>query len=119
MVEAGEVIYSSETQCVIFKNMPTPEQQREYTRLSGLLMAIGQRHYKELPKGTVSLSLTLGGSKIVVEAYDKLGKQIGTVPNETTSSVLRSDLELTFTKETFSDDAIVVIVSNPMIISSH
>ena len=29
--------------------MPTPEQQREYTRLSGLLQDIGIRHQKELP----------------------------------------------------------------------
>jgi hypothetical protein len=94
--------------------MPTPEQQREYTRLSGMLMTIGQRHYKELPEGTTSLSLTLPASKIVVEAFDKLGKSIGTVPNETTSSVFASDLQRAFGRETFSADAIIAIVSNPM-----
>ncbi len=80
-----------------------------------MLMAIGQRHYRELPKGTVSLSLMLNpGSKIIVEAYDKLGKLIGTVPNDTTSMVFASDLERAFGKETFTDDAIVAIVSNSM-----
>jgi hypothetical protein len=96
--------------------MPTPEQQREYTRLSGLLMGIGMRHYRELPKGTVSLSLRLSG-KMVVEAYDKTGKKIGTVPDEDTSSVFASDLECAFKKETFSEDAIVAIVSNPMTVT--
>jgi hypothetical protein len=92
--------------------MPTPEQQREYTRLSGLLQSIGLRHRGELPKGTASLSLKLtgAGSKIFVEAYDGLGKLIGTVPNETTSGLLRSDLERCFSKETFSDDAIVALI---------
>lgn len=91
--------------------MPAPEKQREYLRLSGLLQAMGLRHVRELPKGTVSLSLTLPASKITVEVYDKLGKQIGTVPNETTSSVFRSDLERAFADETFLDDAIVAIIS--------
>jgi hypothetical protein len=92
--------------------MPTPEQQREYTRLSGLLQSIGIRYRGELPKGTVSLSLKLtgAGSKILVEAYDGLGKLIGTVPNEGTSSLLRSDLERSFSKETFSDDAIIALI---------
>jgi hypothetical protein len=97
--------------------MPTPAQQREYSRLSGLLMAIGQRHYSELPKGTVSLSLALTGGKILVEAYDKLGKQIGTVPNETTSSLFASELERAFRKETFPDDSIIAIVANPVIVT--
>jgi hypothetical protein len=95
--------------------MPTPEQQREYTRLSGLLMAIGQTHYRDLPKGTVSLSLTLiTGSKRVVECKDAAGKLIGTVPNDTTSPAFVSDLEHAFAEETFSDDSIIAIVSNPM-----
>jgi hypothetical protein len=94
--------------------MPTPEQQKEYYRLSGELQAIGMRYIREFPKGTVSLSLQLTGanSKIVVEVYDGAGKQIGTVPNETTSKAFRSDLERGFSKETFTDDAIVAIISN-------
>jgi hypothetical protein len=77
-------------------------------------MAIGQKHYKELPQGTTSLSLMLNpGSKIVVEAYDMKGKLIGAVPNESTSPTLTSDLERAFAKEIFTDDAIVAIVSNP------
>ena len=91
-------------------NMPSQDRQLEYKRLSRLLMAIGQRHYKELPNGTRSLSVRLGYSKIVVEAYDELGKLIGNIPNETTSSALRSDLECAFANETLSDDAIVAII---------
>ena len=98
--------------------MPTPEQQREYTRLSGLLMAIGQTHYRDLPKGTVSLSLTLiTGSKRIVECHDAAGKLIGTVPNDTTSPAFVSDLEHAFAEETFSDDSIIAIVSKREIVS--
>jgi hypothetical protein len=78
-------------------------------------MSIGQRHSQELPKSTVSLSLTLiAGSKRIVECYDASGKAIGTVPNDATSPAFVSDLERAFEKETFSDDAIIAIVSNPM-----
>ena len=94
--------------------MPTPEQQREYWRLSDKLIAVAQRHLRELPKDAVSLSLTLNaGVKRVVECFDRSGKQIGTVPNENTSSAFGSDLERAFDKETFSDDAIIVFVPNP------
>jgi hypothetical protein len=81
------------------------------------LNAIAERHRQELPKGATSLSLKLGTSTIVAEAYDKLGQQIGTIPNENTSGVFRADLERAFARETFSDDAIVVFVSNPMTIT--
>jgi hypothetical protein len=87
--------------------MPTPEQQREYTRLSSQLQAIGLRHMKELPVGATSLSLTVPNGKIVVDVYDRAGKQIGTVPNERTSSTLRSELESSFLRATLPDDSIV------------
>ena len=94
--------------------MPTPEQQRTYTRLSALLQAIGQQHYGEFPNGTVSLSLQLtgAGGPLVVEAYDNAGKPLGAIPNSTTSGVLRDSLDRAFAKETFTDDAIVAIVAN-------
>jgi hypothetical protein len=97
--------------------MPTPEQQKEYWRLSDKLIAVAQRHLGELPKYTVSLSLRLNaGTKRMVACLDKSGKQIGTVPNDTTSSTFLSDLERAFEKETFSD-AIIVIISNPMTVT--
>jgi len=94
--------------------MPTPEQQKEYTRLSGVLQAIGMRHYAELPKGTTSLLLTATDGKVSVEAYDTLGKPIGVVPHEMTSSILRSDLQRAFGGMTLPDDSIIAIVSNPV-----
>src|SRR5271156_1473148 len=98
--------------------MPTPEQQKEYWRLSDKLLAVAHRHLAELPKATVPLSLRLNpGGKRVVECFEKSGKQIGTVPSDTTSSAFGSDLERTFEKETFSLDAIIVIISNPMTVT--
>jgi hypothetical protein len=73
--------------------MPTPEQQREYTRLSGLLQDIGMRYRQELPRESKSLAVTVNNGKVLVEVYDIGGKVIGKVPNESTSFVLRNDLE--------------------------
>ena len=56
--------------------MPTQERQQEHIRLSELLKALGLRHYEELPKGSVSLSLTVTNSKVDVKAFDGLGKQL-------------------------------------------
>jgi hypothetical protein len=94
--------------------MPTPEQQREYVRLSGLLQAIGMRFYNELPSGSTSLLMKVENGKVLVEAYDQRGKRIGTVPNENTSSAFRATLESTFARTISPDpDGIIAIVSNP------
>jgi hypothetical protein len=93
-----------------YKNMPTPEQQREYLRLSGQLGAIGRRHYSELPKGSASLALTVNDGKVLVEAYDNRGNQIGTVPNAATSSVFRSELENAFVRVTLPDENVIAIL---------
>ncbi len=87
--------------------MPTPEQQREYIRLSSQLQKIGLRHMKELPPGSTSLSLTVSSGKVSVDVYDRMGKKIGTVPNETTSSTLRSELESAFARAALPDDSII------------
>ena len=55
-----------------------------------MFVAVAERHSKELPNGTVSLSL-MCGIKPIVEAYDVSGKPIGTIPSDTTSSAFRSD----------------------------
>lgn len=94
--------------------MPTPEQQHKYARLSGQLMAIGTKHYKELPSGTVSLSLIVSGGIVGLEAYDRLGKLVGVVPNAITSSAFRSDLERVFARAAMPDEPIIAIVNNPM-----
>jgi hypothetical protein len=94
--------------------MPTPEQQREYTRLSGLLQAIGMRYYVELPSGSSSLLMKVKNGKVLVEAYDQSGKLIGTVPDENTSSAFRAALEDTFSLVTSPDpDGIIAIIWNP------
>jgi len=102
--------FASQGQYGIFKIMPTPEQQREYTRLSGQLSAIGRRHYRELPKGSASLALTVNNGKMLVEAYDNLGKVIGTVPNAATSSAFRSDLETAFSQATLPNENVIAIL---------
>jgi hypothetical protein len=63
--------------------MLTPEQRREYVRLSSLLQAVGMRYYKELPSGSCSLLMKVENGKVLVEAYNQIGKPIGTVPSET------------------------------------
>ena len=77
-----------------------------------MFVAVAERHSKELPNGTVSLSL-MCGIKPIVEAYDVAGKPIGTIPNDTTSSAFRSDLEGAFAREKFPD-VITIIVANTM-----
>jgi hypothetical protein len=91
--------------------MPTPAQQKEYWRLSDILIAIGQRYYRELPNGAASLALTNEG-KVSVDVYDKQGKVIGTIPNDTTSSAFRTDLERAFARITLPDENLIVFVSN-------
>jgi len=72
--------------------MPAPEQQREDTRLSRLLQEICRYYIRELPTGTTSVLLTNKDHKVRVEAYDRTGKAIGTVPNEKTSAAFNTDL---------------------------
>lgn len=99
--------------------MPTPEQQREYTRLSGLLQAIGMRYSKELPSGSTSLLMKVNDGTALVEAYDQKGKLIGIVPNEKTSNAFRSALQSTFEHTVSPDsDGVIAIISNPMTVKS-
>jgi hypothetical protein len=100
--------------------MPTPEQQREYTRLSGLLQEIGMRYMKELPNGSTSLLMKVNDGKVLVEAFDQNGKLIGTVPNEKTSSAFRTALQSTFEHTISPDpDGVGAIISNPMTVRSR
>ena len=94
--------------------MATPEQQQEYTRLAGQLQSIGQRYFKELPHGSVSLVLTVNQGNVLVEAYDRMGRKLGEVPNQWTSNELRSELEQAFAQVTLPDENITTTVSNPM-----
>lgn len=95
--------------------MPTPEQQRLYTRLSGQLQAIGMHYYRELPTGATSLLMKVSQGKVLVEVYDQQGKMIGAVPNENTSAAFHSDLQKTFSRAVSPDpDGVVAILSPPV-----
>jgi len=89
---------------------PTAEQQKQYTRLSGTLQALGHRHRSELPNGATSLSLNVTDGRVVVEVYDNQGKKMGTVPNDKTSPAFSFALQQ-FLRETLPDpDGIVAIL---------
>jgi hypothetical protein len=98
--------------------MPTPEQQREYARLSGQLQSIGQKYFKELPHGSVSLVLTVNQGNVLVEAYDRMGRKLGDIPNNWTSNEFRSELENAFRQVILPDENITTMVSNPMRVPS-
>ena len=78
------------------KIVPSPEQQKEYSRLSALLQAIGIRHRAELPSGTTSLLMKVTNGNVRVEVYDRTGMKIGDIPDDRTSSALRDTLRQTF-----------------------
>jgi hypothetical protein len=99
--------------------MLTPEQQTEYTRLSANLQSIGQRYFKELPHGSVSLVLTVNQGNVLVEAYDRMGRKLGEIPNQWTSNEFRSELQAAFAELTLPDENITTIVSNPMRLSAN
>ena len=93
--------------------MPTPEQQREYTRLSGLLHQICVRYAQELPSGTTSVLLTNKDRKVRLEVY-KNSDVIGVIPNDKTSPAFTADLTRYFGHVTSPDpDGIIAIVSSP------
>lgn len=90
--------------------MPTPAQQQEYCRLSDILIAIVRNHLREIPKGAVSLALTNDGHPVTVEAYDRVGKVIGTIPNESTLPAFRAELESAFGRVKLPDENLIVFV---------
>jgi hypothetical protein len=95
--------------------MPTPQQQQEYTRLSGRLQQICMQHISELPAGTTSVLLTNKDRKVRVEAY-KNSEVIGVIPNENTSAAFTSDLTRYFANVTSPDpDGIIAIVTRPTV----
>jgi hypothetical protein len=78
------------------KLTPPPQRQSEYKKLSGWLQAIGMQFKAELPSGATSLLMKVVNENVLVEVYDRMGKKIGDVPNETTSPELRNTLQHTF-----------------------
>jgi hypothetical protein len=93
------------------KLTPPPDRQREYGRLSGLLQALGLRYKVELPSGATSLLMKVNDGKVSVEVYDRMGKKIGDIPNDKTSTVLRNALQNTFQYEISPDhDGVIAII---------
>ena len=79
---------------------------------------MGERYFKELPHGSVSLVLTVNQGNVLVEAYDRIGRKLGEIPNQWTSVALRSELEDAFGKLALPDENITTVVSNPMRLSA-
>jgi hypothetical protein len=92
-------------------NVPTPEQQQRYTQLSDLLQAFGIRYRNELPNGATSLLMKAINGNASVEVYDRLGKMIGTVPNQDTSATFRTHLQQLFGHTVSPDpDGVVALI---------
>ena len=93
------------------KLTPPPDRQKEYQRLSGLLQAIGLRYKAELPNGATSLLMKVNDGKVSVEVYDRMGRKIGDIPDDKTSTALRDALQNTFQYEISPDhDGVIAII---------
>jgi hypothetical protein len=72
---------------------PTPEEQRQYTKLSAALQQLGYSFSRELPAATASLHLHSVDGQPRLDAYDRAGKIIATLPTEQTPKPLRDAIE--------------------------
>ena len=66
----------------------------------------------------MSLVLTVNQGNVLVEAYDRMGRKLGDIPNNWTSNEFRSELENAFGKVILPDENITTMVSNPMRVPS-
>lgn len=73
--------------------MPTPEEQRQYTRLSAALQRIGHTFSRELPTGTTSLHLHSVNGQPYLDSYDRAGEIIATVRADQMPQPLRDPIE--------------------------
>lgn len=93
------------------KLIPPPDRQKEYGRLSGPLQTIGLRYKAELPMGATSLRMKVNDGKVSVEVYDGMGKKIGDIPDDKTSTALRYALQNTFQYEISPDhDGVITMI---------
>ena len=91
--------------------VPPPERQQEYEKLSGYLQAIALSHKAELPSGATSLLMKVIDGRVLVEVYDKMGKKLGDIPDDKTSSTLRDVLQNTFQSTISPDhDGVIAII---------
>jgi hypothetical protein len=73
--------------------MPTPEEQRRYTKLSAALQQVGHSFCRELPVATASLHLHSVDGQPRLDAYDRAGKIVATLASEQTPKPLRDAIE--------------------------
>ena len=64
------------------------------------------------------LVLTVNQGNVLVEAYDRMGRKLGDIPNNWTSNEFRSELENAFRQVILPDQNITTMVSNPMRVPS-
>jgi hypothetical protein len=90
---------------------PPPQRQSEYQKLSGWLQGIGMQFKAELPSGATSLLMKVINGKVLVEVYDRMGKKIGDIPNDKTSTEFRNMLQHTFQSSVSPDhDGVIALV---------
>ncbi|MFZ0271026.1 MAG: hypothetical protein WAL34_04165 [Acidobacteriaceae bacterium] len=70
--------------------MPTPEEQRQYSRLSGELQRLGHAFRALLPAGTASLHLHPNGQ---LDTFDGAGKMTARLPTDHTPKLFREAIE--------------------------
>jgi hypothetical protein len=91
--------------------VPPPDRRKEYAKLSGQLQALGLHYRAELPRGATSLLMKVNDGKVSVEVYDRMGKKIGDIPNDKTSTALRDALQNTFQYAISPDhDGVIAII---------
>jgi hypothetical protein len=90
--------------------MPTPEQQREYTRLSSRLQQLCLLYYHEIPEGTTSVLLTITDRKARLAAYKSNGDLIAVFPNASTSIGFREALTRIANVSSLDADGITAIL---------
>ena len=73
--------------------MPTPEEQRQYTRLSTELQRIGHAVSGDLPAGTASLRLHSIDGNPYLDAYNRAGKIVATLRTDQMPEALREPIE--------------------------
>jgi hypothetical protein len=87
--------------------MPTPEQQREYSRLCSELQRLGRAFFAELPPKTASLHLHSFDGRAKLDAYDATGRLIGHYPNDKSSNGLRESIKRLGREECSDLDGII------------
>ena len=73
--------------------MPTPEEQRQYTKLSAALQQLGHSFSGELPAATASLHLHSVDGERRLDAYDRAGKILATLPTGETPKPFRDAID--------------------------